>query len=247
MPAIAAAIVAALARSAAAMPRICRAEMRRISRDPLVVEPVVPGAQEGGQAERPDLFGGIAAGQQAGQVAALAVARGHDDPEMVERAPPAAAGQPAGDQRQQRHRHQQRRHREQRHRRADRAGHRTREPLQPEHHLRRAHHPRLRPRDPVVELRLVEGGQLDRAGHVEDPVLGVARGEFGQHPLLLAQYHPDQAQYRRDDAEQRGARPDAGQAGARVLGDQDRLQHAPAHHHLGRDRRCRRAVRAPPW
>ena len=30
MPAIAAAIVAALARSAAAMPRICRAEMRRI-------------------------------------------------------------------------------------------------------------------------------------------------------------------------------------------------------------------------
>jgi hypothetical protein len=74
-------------------------------------------------------------------------------PKTIERAPPAAAGQPAGDQ-------------------------------------WRPHHPRLRPRDPVVELRLVEGGQLDRAGHVEDPVLGVARGEFGQHPLLLAQHHP---------------------------------------------------------
>jgi len=50
----------------------------------------------------------------------------------------------------------------------------------------------------------------------------------------LAQHRPGQAQRRRDDAKERGARPDASQAGARVLGDQERLEHAPAHYYLGR-------------
>ena len=206
--------------------------------DPLVVEPVVPGPQERRQAERPDLLRRVAAGQQAGQVAALPVARGHDGAERIERAAAAAAGQPARDERQQRHRHQQRRHREQRDRRADRPGHGTPKPLQPEHHLRRPHHPGLRPGGPVVELGLVEGGQVDRAGHVQDPVLGVTRGEFGQDPLLLAQDHPGQPEHRRDRAEQHRARPHAAQADARAghtrLGDQQRLGHVPAHHHLGR-------------
>jgi hypothetical protein len=195
----------------------------------------MPGAQEAGQAERPDLFRRIPPGQQAGQVAALAVARGHDEAEMIERAAPVVAGQPAGEQCQQRHRHQQRRHGEQRYPRADRAGHRTPEPLQPEYHLRRPHHPRLRPRDPIMELGLVEGCQLYRTGHVEDPVLSIARGQLGQHPLLLAQHHPGHAQDRRDGGEESEARPDTGQAGAPVLGSQDRLQHPTAHHHLGRD------------
>ncbi len=118
----------------------------------------MPGAQESGQAERADLFRGFAPGQQAGQVAALPVARGHDEPEMVEGAPPAATGQPAWDQRQQRHRKQQRRDGEQRCGRADRAGHRAPEALQAEYHLRGSHHPGLRPRGPVMELRLFESG-----------------------------------------------------------------------------------------
>jgi hypothetical protein len=58
--------------------------------------------------------------------------------------------------------------------------------------LRRAHHPHLRPRHPVVELRLVERGQLDRARHIENPVLRVPLGELGQHPLLLPQHRPGQ-------------------------------------------------------
>jgi hypothetical protein len=86
-----------------------------------------------------------------------------------------------------------------------------------------------------MELGLIEGCQLYRTGHVEDPVLGIAGGELGQHPLLLAQHHPGHAEDRRDGGEHSETRPDTRQAGAPVLGSQDRLQHPTAHHHLGRD------------
>jgi hypothetical protein len=85
-----------------------------------------------------------------------------------------------------------------------------------------------------VELGLVESGQLDRAGHIKDPVLRIARGEFRQQPLLLAQHHPGQAQYCRDNAERSRVPPHTRQAATRVLRSQDRGQHTSADHHLGR-------------
>jgi hypothetical protein len=201
--------------------------------DPLVVEAVVPGAQEPGEPERAHLLRRLAPAQQPGQVTALPVARGHCRPEPVERAAAPPARQPAGHQRQQRHRDQQRRHGEQRHRSADPAGERAAEPLQAEHQLRRPHDPGLRPRRLVVEVRVVERRQVDRAGDVEDAVLRVALGELGHHPLRLAQHDAREPEHRRDDGQRDRARPHGPQADSRALGLQDRLSHAPPDHHLG--------------
>jgi hypothetical protein len=165
--------------------------------DALVVEPVVARAEEADEVERAHLLGRVAAREEAGEIAALAVVRRHPEREAVDRLAAVRRHQPRGHDHEQRQRREQRLERQQRDERSGGAGDRGADGAEPEHDHRRAPDARLRARHAIVERGLVERRQLDGTRDVEDAVLRVARRQLRQQLLLLA---PDS----RRDADQRG-------------------------------------------
>ena len=213
-------------------PRLAPGDAAQLG-DALVVERVVARAQHLREAERPHLLRGIAARQQRSEVAALAVPRRHPEREAVDRLAALRRDQRGRDDDERRQRREHGLQREQRDERSGGAGQRHGDHRQAEDDHRRTADAGLRPCHAVVERRLVERRQLDRAGDVEDPRLRVARRQLGEELLLLPPHRRDEPERRRHARQHKHARQEVPDTVARAIGGEDPVEHALAEQHDG--------------
>jgi hypothetical protein len=154
--------------------------------DAFGVQPVVAVPQVGGKAERADLLGGDPVLQQAREVAALPVPRGHLPEELVERRAAPGRRERRRDQHEREQRDQDGGHRDE----PDHAGGDAHDGLheagQAEDHVQRLVPAGPDALDPVVERRGVKRGEVDRGGHVEHAALDVPGHEVAEDLLPLA-------------------------------------------------------------
>jgi hypothetical protein len=197
----------------------------------LVVEVLVAGSEEAGEAECPDLFGGVLAGEQAVEVAALAFGLGHAAVEAEQHLAGLGGACQQGHGGDQDQRDQPGLQREQRGGDAQDADGGAEQAEQPVDQLHRSGLAAERgAQQPVVEGGGLVGLQLDRAGHVDDAALGVALGAGAEQGAGL----PAERGGEPEGGDDRGEGDQAGQhargrrAGAGLVGGQDSGQHAAA-------------------